>query len=223
MPPFLDPQSLSAGSILIALTITAALLVLVADWRLALFLLGIEYLLIAFLLTSLIHPSVAAVRVFSGGLAAAILYLTMRHRAEHVRRLQGTLKQEDSVLAQEAPGVFTVGLPFRLFAVALVAVLIIGLLSSVTLLGLPTFVLSSSLWLMAMGILTAMVSQEVLRLGVGVLVFLGGFMILDTALEASLFLYGLLNIADLLIALAVAHLATLPGEVDLQRRRGDLP
>ncbi len=65
-----------------------------------------------------------------------------------------------------------------------------------------------------------MLSRDVLRLGLGILVFTGGFGILDTAIEGSLFLYGLINIADLLIAVVVSHLATLSSDQD-SPRQGD--
>jgi hypothetical protein len=92
-----------------------------------------------------------------------------------------------------------------------------------TLFGLSAYVLFSALWLMAIGLLVAMLSRDSLRLGIGILVFTSGFCIMDTAVESSLFLYGLLNITDLLIALVVAHLATLPSDAGENRRREDMP
>lgn len=224
MPSLADLQFLSGSNVLIGLIITAALVVLIADWRLALFALAIQYVLLGWLLTSLVSPGVAIVRTIAGGLAATILYLTMRRRAvvERAAILYGEAAgSETDVQAARVP-VFIVGWPFRFFAVALVAVAIIGFSSSMSLLGLPPYVLFSSLWLMAIGVLIAMLSRDVLRLGLGILAFTGGFSILDTALENSLFLYGLLNVADLLIALGVAHLASLSSEAAASRRRGDV-
>ncbi|HEX9075637.1 MAG TPA: hypothetical protein VF932_07635 [Anaerolineae bacterium] len=224
MPSLADLQFLSGSNVLIGLIITAALVVLIADWRLALFALAIQYVLLGLLLMSLVSPGVAIVRTIAGGLAATILYLTMRRRAAEERAAILYAEAADSeadVAAVRVP-VFIVGWPFRFFAVALVAVAIIGFSSSMSLLGLPPYVLFSSLWLMAIGVLIAMLSRDVLRLGLGILAFTGGFSILDTALENSLFLYGLLNVADLLIALGVAHLASLSSEAAASRRRGDV-
>lgn len=224
MPSLADLQFLSGSNVLIGLIITAALVVLIADWRLALFALAIQYVLLGLLLMSLVSPGVAIVRTIAGGLAATILYLTMRRRAAEERAAilyAEAAGSEADVAAVRVP-VFIVGWPFRFFAVALVAVAIIGFSSSMSLLGLPPYVLFSSLWLMAIGVLIAMLSRDVLRLGLGILAFTGGFSILDTALENSLFLYGLLNVADLLIALGVAHLASLSSEAAASRRRGDV-
>ncbi|MBI3741219.1 MAG: hypothetical protein HY257_05620, partial [Chloroflexi bacterium] len=59
--------------------------------------------------------------------------------------------------------------------------------------------------------------------GIGILVFTAGFGILQMAMEGSLFLYGLLNIADVFIALVIAHLVLLPPIVQGGRRRGESP
>lgn len=216
MPSFLDLQFVSTSTIAIGLIITAASVVLVSDWRLALFALTIQYVLLAAVLASFVQPSVAGVRIISGVLSVSILFLTMRSRDQKGKAARSTEGPSNSL------DVFIVGFPFRLFAVALAAVAIIGLVSTVSFLGLPEFVFFSSIWLLAIGLLIAMLSRDALRLGFGILIFTAGFTVIDTAIEGSLFLYGLLNIADLLIALLVAHLATLPSDIGRGQRRGDL-
>ncbi len=210
---------LTSGSVaLIGLVVTAACIVLIPDWRPALFALTIQYVLLGLLLSSIVQPSVATVRVISGGIAAAIMFLSMEHRAAGNRRAHVTERNPEAS-SQPFP-VFIIGIAFRFFAIALVAITLIGFASSMTFLGLPGYILFGSMWLMAIGLLIAMLSRDVLRLGLGILVFTGGFGILDTAIEGSLFLYGLVNIADLLIALVVSHLATLSSEQE-PRRPGD--
>ncbi len=206
MPFPIDLQLVSGSVALVGLIITGASIVLVSDWRLALFALCFQYVLLMLLLATVVQFQVAAVRLFAGAMATIILYLTMRNRVERVRRAR------DKETAEPLPPVFIVEFPFRLIAVGLVVVAIIGFSSSMTFLDLPSNLLFGSLWLIAMGLLVAMVSRDALRLGLGILVFTGGFSILDTAIERSLLLYGVLNIADLLIALVVSHLATLRNE-----------
>lgn len=211
---------LTSGSVaLIGLVITAACIVLISNWRLALVALTLQYILLGLLLSNIVQPSVATVRVLSGAIAAFILLLSMDYRAarERAARRAGNTRST----TQQLP-VFIIGGPFRFFAVALVAVSLAGFASSMTFLGLPAYVLFGSMWLMAVGLLIAMLSRDALRLGLGILTFTGGFGILDTAIEGSLFLYGLINIADLLIALVASHLATLSSEEDAPRR-GDTP
>lgn len=209
---------LTSGSVaLIGLVITAACIVLISDWRLALLALTIQYVLVGLLLSNIVQPSVATVRVVSGGIAGAILFLSMEYRA--AQNLVAQRTRDRQVVAEQLP-VFIIGRAFRFFAVVLVAVTLIGFASSMTFLGLPAYILFGSMWLMAIGLVIAMLSRDVLRLGLGILAFTGGFGILDTAIEGSLFLYGLINIADLLIAVVVSHLATLSCEQD-SPRQGD--
>lgn len=207
-----DLQTLSVVVIPIGLIITAAFIVLIADWRLALFALAAHYIVVAALLAQLIPLPMALVRVVSGGLAMLILYFTARQQREEYRRARRAAAETELAAVEQLyrRAVFAVGFSFRLFALALVAVGILGIASSMSFLGLPPDILFSGMWLSTTGILVAILSRDVLRLGVGILVFTSGFSILETATETSLLLYGLLNIADLLLALAIAHLSALP-------------
>ena len=218
-----DYQTLSAAIIYLGLIITAAFVVLIPDWRLALFALAAQYLVAATLLTNFIPLPIALVRVVSGALALLILYFTARQRFDVYRRAYRAAEDDaarDEVVQRYGRQLFVVGFPFRLFALALVAVGILGLVSSMSFLGLSPDVLFSGIWLMMAGILVAILSRDVLRLGLGILIFTSGFCILETATEESLLLYGLLNISDLLIALVIAHLGALP-TFDLVERRGE--
>ncbi len=204
--------SLSEFFILLGLTLTAAVILLVGGWRFALAALVLQYLLAAFLLTTFVSFPVAIVRAVSGFFATAIVWITMRQVDEADRRTR--MDPNDATLDRATarlylPQIFHVGFPFRLIAVAFVTVSIAGVTSSMSFLGLPAHILFGSLWLMSAGILVSVLSRDVPRLGFGILMFTSGFCILETAIEGSLFLYGLLNIADLLLALVVAHLASL--------------
>ncbi len=222
MFPLPDLQLVSAADILIGLIITASVIVLIADWRMALFALIAQYVLLSVLLIEFVPTQLALVRAISGALATAILYLTFRRAADEYRNARAeaddvaSLAVIDRLYHLQA---FIVGLPFRFFALALVAVGIIGVASSMTFLGLAPDVLFSGLWLIATGVLVAIISRDVLRLGLGILLFTGGFCVLETATEGSLLLYGLLNIFDLLLALAIANLAALPPDATGARRR----
>jgi hypothetical protein len=224
--PFSDLSQLLSANILIGLIVAAALIVLIADWRVALFALLAQYLLSALLLAGLVPLPMAIIRVVSGAFAAAILYFTFRRVADNHRRDLAQAEDDAARLVVERLyrlQVFVVGLPFRVFALALVAVGIIGIASSMTFLGLSPDLLFSGLWLIAAGVLVAILSRDVLRLGLGILLFTSGFVILETATESSLLLYGLINISDLLIALVIANLAALPPDPrGWHRRRGEV-
>ncbi len=191
MPLLSDLSFLSELDILLGLVFTASLIVLNPDWRLALYALTAQYVLTALLLSQILQPSPAILRAFSGALATTILYVTLRRLTEQRRAALIQLDGEpplDSIERLYRPEVFVVGFPFRVFAIAFVAVGIVGIASSMTFLGLSAYVLFSGLWLIAMGILVATVSRDVLRLGLGILLFSSGFCILESAVEGSLFL-----------------------------------
>jgi hypothetical protein len=215
-----------SANVLVGLIVTAACIVLIADWRIALFALLAQYLLAAFLLVGLVPIPMAIVRVISGAFATTILYFTFRRAEDQHRRDLADAEDDAARLVVERLyrlQAFVVGLPFRVFALGLVAVGIIGIASSMTFLGLSADILFSGLWLIAAGVLIAILSRDVLRLGLGILMFTSGFVILETATESSLLLYGLINISDLLLALVIANLAALPpDEVGLRRRRGEM-
>ncbi|MBI5303688.1 MAG: hypothetical protein HY868_16250 [Chloroflexi bacterium] len=206
MPPFADLELVAQAAVLVGLVAGASIIVLIADWRVALFALTAQYLLATVVLDALLPFETAILRAISGALAVLVLYLTARQtRAYHAN-------------------MFIIGFSFRLFALALVAASIFGIASSMTFLNLAPRVLFSGLFLIATGILVAILSRNVLRLGVGILLFNSGFCILETATESSLMLYGLLNIADLLLAVVVAHLAKISLDEGLERhRRGEAP
>lgn len=212
--------------LLVGLVVAAALILLVADWRIALYALTAQYVLTGLLLSQMILPSAAMLRVFSGALATAILYITLRHLTEERRAAliqQDGLPPVDWIEQLYRSEVFVVGFPFRFLAVLLVAVGIIGVASSMTFLGLSAHVLFSGLWLIAAGILVAIMSREVVRLGLGIMLFTSGFCILQSGIEPSLFLYGLLNISDLLLAVVISHLASVTSEqVGPTHRRGEM-
>lgn len=218
----IDWQTFSTAIILSGLVITSGFVVLTPDWRLASFALVVQYITAAALLAKAIPSELVGVRVFSGAWAILILYFTLRQKAETLRRAAQDDATPDALERLRYQPVFIVGFPFRLFALALIAVGIIGIASSMSFLGLTPDVLFGGLWLTTAGLLVAILSRDVVRLGMGILLFTSGFTILETATEASLLLFGLLNIADLLLALVIAHLGALPPPANVaQRRRGE--
>ena len=209
MPFSFDIEWFSEINILIGLILTAALIVLVADWRLALSALIAQYLLSAVLQTQVLLMPVAIVRVLSGALASMILYVTLRRIEENDKKALTSRAEAADLQASRSHhrDVFVVGFPFRLFALALVTTGIIGIASSMTFLGLSSYVLFGGLWLVTIGILVAILSRDVPRLGLGILMFTNGFCILQTFSDAGLFLYGLINVSDLLLAVVISHLS----------------
>ncbi len=198
-----DFESVSNGLLVLLLFVTAAALVWVSAWRLTLFLLLALYLLLAAFLMQLVAPAVALVRVVSGGLVALIFLITLRG------------------VAGARHGGAADARAFRAFAALFVAICILAISLATNFLGIAWHIQLGAVWLLAAGLLIAILARDALPFGIGALVFTGGFSLLEIAIEGSLFLYGLLNIADLLIALVAAHLASLGAEVEGGRRRGE--
>ena len=220
-----DLQTLFTASLLFGLVVTATFVVVFSDWRMGLFALAAQYVLAAILVLDLLPYPLPLVRIISGILALIIFWVTFRQKSSAYRR---AIQQAPNDAAREMAharyrsGIFVAGFMFRLFALALAAMGILGIASSVSFLGLSSDILFGAVWLIAAGILVAIVSRDVLWLGLGMLMLTSGFTILETAMDPSLLLFGLLNISDLLLAVVVAHLSTLPVfGTGPRRRRGE--
>jgi hypothetical protein len=104
--------------------------------------------------------------------------------------------------------VFPVSLPFRLLAVVLTGLATSSLLSSYPLPEVPRDIGFVCYWLALIGLLAMILTVEPLKAGLGLLTFMAGFELFYAALESSLSVVGLLGIVNLLIALAIAYLAS---------------
>jgi hypothetical protein len=215
--------AVSASQQVLGLVIVVALVVLVSDWRVSLLALAIQYILVAILLSTLIPLQIAAVRMIAGGLVALMFYITARRTRSRRRRQQAsTGSGEDAEFAEDAPrGVFWTNLPFRLVGLALVSLSVIVLSGQFVLLNAPILFWATGLWLAAGGLLIIALTRDALKMGMGLLFFTSGFGILYLSIDNSLLIYALLVISDLVIALAISHIASVPSSTD-GRRRGEI-
>lgn len=205
--------SLTTAEILVGLLITAAVVVLLADWRLSLLSLAVQYILVAVLLSTLIPLPIAVVRMIAGGLVATMFYITAR-RVHTPRDLTPTATDTPSA------DVFWVNLPFRLVALTFIGISVIAASGQFLLLNAPLLFWLAGLWLCASGLLVITLTRDALKLGMGLLFFTSGFGVIYLSLDNSLLIYALLTLSDLVIALAVSHIASVP-IVGEGRRRGE--
>jgi len=200
LPEILDKLPfLSATSAIVGLAVAAGLIVLVEDWRLSLAALLAQYTLVGILLTGLIFPRIALIKVIVGALICAVLYLTALYVSaprDHGERDRG---------------VFALGLPFRLLAVPVVGLAAAGLAGCHPLPQVPSEISFACYWLSLVGLLALMLTEEPLKAGQGLLTFVLGFELFYANLEQSLAVIGLLGMADLLLALAIAYLSVAGG------------
>ena len=191
----------------VGLVITAGLIVVVRDWRFSLAALSLQYVLVGLLLTRLIQPQVAVIKVLIGALVCVILYLTAR--------------LVDSGREGESPGreLSLANLAFRLLTAILVGLAAYGLSRRYPLPEVPSDIGLACYWLASQGLLALMLTEEPLKAGLGLLTLVTGFELLYSVLERSLSVAGFLGIANFLIALAIAYLAASRAELTPQERQ----
>lgn len=210
--------AVSTFQLLIGLLFSVAIVMLFADWRISLLALALQYIFVAILLSTLIPLQIAAVRMIAGGLVATMFYITARRVKTRRRRQRDP---NDSFFEEPLRGVFWMNLPFRIIALALVALSVIALSGQFVVLNAPTLFWVTGLWLAMGGLVTIALTRDALKLGMGLLFFTSGFGIIYLSIDNSLLIYALLVVADLVIALAISHIASVPAQIE-GRRRGEL-
>lgn len=183
---------------IVGLFITGGLMVLVQDWRASLLGLLGQYLLAGLVLSGLVLPEVALIKVLVGALICPMLYLAARQAGWGVGR--------NSSSGSRRRDMFPAGLAFRLLAVMLMGVLAVALSRSYPLPIVPAGVGLGSYWLMLDGLLIMMLTGHPLKAGQGLLTGIVGFELLYSPIERSLAMVWLLAVVNLLLTLAIAYL-----------------
>lgn len=194
--------------------LATATLVVVANWRVTLGALALEYLCAAGLLATAAEGSTALVKLLVGGLAIAILGLT-------AWQINGGVAP-DHTLSPSLPTpvwldprqwrqtVLPTGLPFRVMAALMVNVCAFYLAQRPEavlpeLVGKP-LINGVGYALMASGLLNLGLTEKPLPTGLGLLTFLIGFELLYAQIESALAVTALLAIVQLGIALTTSYL-----------------
>jgi hypothetical protein len=188
------PITLSWAAVGLLLATSVGLL-LSRDWRWSLGLLAAQYLGM-FWLVGLHWPfGLASVKLVTGWMASAVLGVTCLGLPEH-----------DEKDASARPQ----GQLFRLFAAAMVALLVVAATPQVEAMipGVSRPVIAGGLLLAGMGLLHLGITAEILRVILGLLTVLTGFEILYATVETSILLAGLLAVINLGLALAGSYLMT---------------
>ena len=199
------------------LLVTAALIALFWDWRLALFALMVQYLVVALLFVDLLDPRLAIIKLLAGMFVCLILYWTAR-QVDYGRLPGGLSPTEAARIKQEhkkiplGPWTFSRQIVVRTGTVALglVALLIITRQSALTLPGMPDelpYINQAVLILMGMGLIGVVLSHHPLPAGMVLFTFLTGFELYYAALEQSVAMLVALAALNFTLALAVAYLS----------------
>lgn len=171
---------------------TSVGMLIARDWRVSVSLLAVQYLAMFVLLVSHLPLGMASAKVVAGWMSCAILGLT----------------RSDLPEIMEDEGLWPRGRLFRLFAAALVAIIVAGAVPSVDAImadaGLP--VTSGALMLIGMGLLHLGITSQVLRVTQGLMTVIAGFEILYATVEGSVLVAALLAVITLGLALVGAYL-----------------
>jgi hypothetical protein len=201
----------------IIILVTATLIALFWDWRLALLALIIQYLAASILFADLLDPRLAIIKLFVGMFVCLILYMTARQ--VNYGRMPDDLTAEETARfkrdkKQYAVGRWTVSRDFAIRAIAtalaLLFIFIITQLSTVRLPGVPQelpHINTAILILMSLGLVGLAASRDPIPAGMGLFTFLTGFELYYAALDQSVAMLAALAALNLALALAIAYLA----------------
>jgi uncharacterized MnhB-related membrane protein len=226
---------------IVGLVVTASLIVIISDWRFSLAALSVQYVLVGLLLTRLIQPQVAVIKVLIGALVCIVLYLTARQVSESseappseredgdfplkVGGDRGGAAEDGRSRRPASPTSKTRGetsvpdIAFRLLAALFVGLAVYSLSKRYPLPEVPSDISLACYWLASLGLLVLMLTEEPLKAGMGLLTLVTGFELFYSALERSLSVVGFLGIANFLIALAIAYLAASRAELTPEERQ----
>jgi hypothetical protein len=211
--------ALPGTAVLVALLIAAGLLVVLTNWRLLIFALGAQYILIGLMLTRVVPIELAAVKTLVGVMICPVLFIT-------ARRVRWGQVDEDGDAEEEGPTappvvrpkrrwwwIIGAGLPVRIIVTALALAMSISLASRNPLPITADQTLSRDFTIGAfsvilLGLINAALAENPLKVGLGLLSFLAGFELFFTAVEPTLTIVGLLGLTNLILALAISYLTT---------------
>jgi len=178
----------------ILITVTSVGLLLARDWRWLIIFLSAQYF--GMLILTLLHwpLGMASVKVVAGWMSAAILGMT-----------RSGLPREDKT---EKQSVLPHGRMFRLFAAGIVVMVVATATPRVdaVMANAGFAVTSGGLLLIGMGLLHLGVTDQILRVSIGLMTVLAGFEVLYATVERSILVAALLALINLGLALAGSYL-----------------
>lgn len=225
MEPFSNAFSFIAGvPSLVGLILAAAIIFLTSDWRLSLTALLVQYVLAGLTLTRSIQAEIAIIKILTGVLAVAVLYLSATS-TQVANNSQKSTDGQQFLGLQLGWGAGPLGLPLRILTLIMVALAAIRFFEEYQALlpvldsgapMVPPDIAFISMWLAATGIIGLVVSGEPLRVAPAVLTILTAFDLVYVALEPDLAIIGFVAALTLMAALAFSYLITI---VNLRERK----
>lgn len=219
-------QFITQESALLGLFITAAVILVARDWRTLILTLLIQYILVGLILSRLVRPDIATLKVMIGAFICPILFLSARQVSGGLapfslfperREGAGTQGQKKfsplSLLIgqnrrRRPPAT---GFAFRVLVVLLVIFVATILSNTFALPGLAPDINTAVYWLFLIGLVTLTLTEDPMRAGHGLFTMLTGFDLFYATVERSLMITGMWGAANLLLALAIGYLTIVRG------------
>jgi len=197
-------QFISQEILLLGLIVTAGTILVTRDWRLLILALLLQYILVGLILSRLVRPDIAVLKIMIGAFICPILFLS-------ARQVAFSTSSVPPIIQQEWRNPAATGWIFRLLTALVMLLVAITLSEMFALPGLTPTLLIAVCWLMLIGLTTLVITEDPLKTGIGLLTILTGFDLFYTTLEHSLLITGLWGAINLLIALAISYLIIIKG------------
>lgn len=210
------------------LFLTACIVLIGRDWRVLILALLVQYVLVGVVLSRLTRPDIATLKVMIGAFICPILFLSARQVSGRFHSMTLAINDADGeayragwrprvasvsrmLVGQSHRGPAATGLIFRVFAALLMILVAITLSSTFRLPGLSASVNTAVFWLILAGLATLVLTEDPMKVGLGLFTTLTGFELFYTTVERSLLLTGLWGAVNLLIALVIGYLIVVKG------------
>ena len=234
LPQLLEQlKFISQETFLLGLFFTAATLLIVRDWRFLILALLVQYILAGLILSRLVRPDLAALKMMIGTFVCPILFLSVRQvgaflpaplsveapvRVSRFKIINWIRRRTTVALPlligrNRHRGLVRTGFVFRFFAALLMMFVATVLGRTVTLPGLLPPITTAVYWLIMAGLVILILNEDPLKVGLGLFTVFIGFDLFYTPLESSLLLTGLWGSVNLLIALVVGYLIVAKGAI----------
>ncbi len=222
---------ITQDAVLLGLFLTAGIILVVRDWRFLILALLAQYVLAGLLLSRLVRPDIAIVKILIGAFICPILFLSVRQvsavfspilpfdqavvtlsRNKFVRWWQRSSAAIIlSIIGQDRRRQITSRFLFRLLAVLLMILVATTLSKTLILPGLSSSISAAVYWLILAGLAILTLTENPMKVGLGLFTTLTGFDLYYSTLESSLLLTGLWGAINLLIALVIGYLIVAQG------------
>jgi hypothetical protein len=214
---------------LLGLFITAGIILIARDWRFLVLALLAQYILVGLILSRLVRPDLAVLKVLIGAFICPILFLSARQVSASslsISLFTGSVHPSsrskfaswgrDFLIsffmgADRRQRFDSTGFTFRIFVGFVIILVATSLSNALPLPDLALSITTAVYWLVLAGLVTIALTEDPLKAGLGLLTALTGFGLFYDTLQTSLLLTGLWGAVNLLIALAIGYLTVVKG------------